>query len=381
MRALLVAARAALLAAAVVTPLHAQGTEAQNRARSLMAQIQWADGPVKGRLGEVAEVGVPAGCQFTGVAGTKLFMELTENPPSGNELGVLLCESKETESHWFVLFSYDESGYVKDDEQGTLDRNAILESLQEGTKAGNAERRANGWAELELTGWQLAPFYDPNTHNLTWSTKLREKGTSDETINHSVRLLGREGVMHADLVIDPSELATSLPVFEQMVTDYRYLPGKTYAEWRDGDRIAEYGLTALIAGGAGAAAVKMGFFGKLWKLILGVLLALKKFVIVVVVAIVAGVRKLLGRGDGESGEQKKKPAPSSSSGKSNGQIGVQVKRVVAVPQDLPPRGSPTADQAILPKPPGMPPAGTRPGGGTGTVGSGGSHGPIGPMGT
>lgn len=377
MRALLAAASAACLAAAAVsTPLRAQESEGESRARSLMARIQWVEGPTKGKLGMVAEVGVPAGCQFTDAQGSKLFMELTENPPSGNEMGVLLCESEETDSHWFVLFSWDASGYVKDDEQGTLDRKAILASLQDGTRAGNAERRAAGWSELELVGWQLAPFYDPNTHNLTWSTRLREKGTNDETINHSVRLLGRGGVMHADLVIDPSELATSLPMFDQMIRQYTFLPGQTYAEWRDGDKVAEYGLTALIAGGAGAAAVKMGFFGKLWKLILGVLLALKKFVVVLVVAIVAGVKKLFGKGDGESGGQKK---PAASGGKSGGsQIGVQVKRVVAVPQELPPRGSPTAEQANLPKPPGLPPVGTRPGS---SGNGGGSHGPIGPMGT
>jgi uncharacterized membrane-anchored protein len=378
MRALLVAASAALLAAAAVaSPLHAQDTEAANRARSLMERIHWADGPVKGQLGDVAEVGVPAECKFTGVQGTKLFMELTENPVSGNELGVLLCESKATDSQWFVLFSYDESGYVKDDEQGTLDRKAILESLQEGTEAGNYERREHGWGELELVGWQLAPFYDPRTHNLTWSTKLREKGTTDETINHSVRLLGREGVMHADLVIDPSELATSIPVFEQMVAQYKYLPGHTYAEWRDGDKIAEYGLTALIAGGAGAAAVKMGFFGKLWKLILGVLLALKKLVIVVVVAIAGFFKKMFGKGDGDSGEKKKASSGSSGGGKSGGsQIGVPIKRVVAVPQDLPPK-SPTAEEAQLPLSKSLPPTPAR---GSGSAG-GGRPGPIGPMGT
>ena len=49
---------------------------------------------------------------------------------------------------------------------------------------------------------------------------------------------------------------------------------KTYAEYRKGDKVAEYGLTALIAGGATYAAVKTGLLGvvitfvkKLWYLI------------------------------------------------------------------------------------------------------------------
>ena len=40
---------------------------------------------------------------------------------------------------------------------------------------------------------------------------------------------------------------------------YSFKPGGLYAEFRAGDKIAKYGLTALVAGGVGAvdAAVKM----------------------------------------------------------------------------------------------------------------------------
>ena len=48
-----------------------------------------------------------------------------------------------------------------------------------------------------------------------------------------------------------------------------------------GDRVAEYGLTALVAGGVGAAAVKSGLLGKIWKAlvfaVLAVGAALKRF--------------------------------------------------------------------------------------------------------
>ena len=121
----------------------------------------------------------------------------------------------------------------------------------------------------------------------------------------------------------------------------------------------------------------MGFFGKLWKLILGVLLALKKLVIVVFVAIAGFFKKMFGKGDGDSGEKKKSTSGSSSGGKSGGsQIGVPIKRVVAVPQDLP-RKSPTAEEAQLPLSKSLPPTPTRGGGGAG----GGTQGPLGPMGT
>jgi uncharacterized membrane-anchored protein len=55
--------------------------------------------------------------------------------------------------------------------------------------------------------------------------------------------------------------------------------------------VAEYGLAALVAGTATAAAVKFGFFKGLWLAIL----AAKKFIIIGVAAIVAAFRKLFKR--------------------------------------------------------------------------------------
>src|SRR6266702_1859306 len=51
---------------------------------------------------------------------TKGVLEVTENPVSGNERGVVLCQSDANPAPWFVLFSYDQSGYVRDDEGSNL---------------------------------------------------------------------------------------------------------------------------------------------------------------------------------------------------------------------------------------------------------------------
>jgi len=56
-------------------------------------KIPWVKGPTKGVLGTEATIGVPAGCLFTGMDGVKIFLEVTENPVSGNERGVVLCQS------------------------------------------------------------------------------------------------------------------------------------------------------------------------------------------------------------------------------------------------------------------------------------------------
>lgn len=263
---------------------------------SPLDRVPFADGPLTGGLGSVAEVDVPQSCRFTDEKGAKMFMDATENIPDGSELAVLLCYDVAADSAaWFVVFSFDESGLVKDDEKASLDAAKLLATLKKGNEEGNRIRRRKGWPELEILGWEREPYYDPDTHNLTWSLMVRVKGSTDISVNHSVRLLGRRGVMNADLVTDPEGYASSVAAFDSIVGTYGYVAGHRYAEWREGDKVAAYGLTALVAGGAGVAAAKLGFFGKAWKAVLGILVAAKKLVIVVVVAIGAFFKRLFGK--------------------------------------------------------------------------------------
>jgi uncharacterized membrane-anchored protein len=257
-----------LLASAL--PAAAQGPnapadEAASKSEELFASIQWQEGPTQARIGTESQVDVPKGCQFTGAAGSRSFMLATENPPSGNEAGVLVCPTDDESGSWFVVFSFDGSGYVRDDDAKELDADAILASLREGNEQGNQARVAQGWAPLELTGWVRAPYYDPATNNLTWATEVRD--VSGASVNHSVRLLGRGGVMNADLVIDPAQFAANVPAFDKIVATHAFLPGRKYSEWREGDKLAGYGLTALVAGGAGVVAAKSGLLSKLIKVI------------------------------------------------------------------------------------------------------------------
>jgi uncharacterized membrane-anchored protein len=119
---------------------------------------------------------------------------------------------------------------------------------------------------MTVEGWVRPPHYDEHTNNLTWSLSGRSTdGTT--SVNHSVRLLGRGGVLKAELVIDPGQLAAGVADFDGVMASTTFVPGQRYAEWREGDKVAEYGLTALVAGGVGAAAVKTGLLGKLGKLV------------------------------------------------------------------------------------------------------------------
>ena len=229
-------------------------------------EIPWEKGPCVGRLGTMAEIQVPKGFLFTGKDGAKLVMERTHNIPSGSELGVLMPIPKdEKDEGWFVIFKFSPIGYVKDDEKNNLDADAILASIKTATDKANDLRRSKGWSAIDVIGWTRKPFYDPRTNNLTWAILGRDATTQDEVVNHSVRLLGRTGYMNTDLILSKQMAPQGIPVFDHVMEGFRYTSGQTYAEFRKGDNVAAIGLTALVAGGAGAVLAKSGLLGKLWK--------------------------------------------------------------------------------------------------------------------
>ena len=247
----------------------------RQQAMALAKSIVWQEGPGTGRLGTIAEIKIPAGYRFTDQAGAAKWAELNENIPSSSELGVLVPKNH---PKWFIIFSYEDSGHVPDDEKGKLDAAALLSSLREGNEAANAERSRRNWAPMELAGWQTEPTYDPATHYLIWGLRVRSEG--GESINYNTRMLGRTGVMSANLVVDPEDLQSALAPAKNLLADYQFNSGSKYSEWRSGDKLAQYGLTGLITGGLVVAAAKTGLLAKF-----GVLLA--KFAKVIIIGIAA----------------------------------------------------------------------------------------------
>src|SRR5258706_2074928 len=148
----------AALIALLVPPFSAP---AQEQATTPKVKIDWQDGPTVGKLGDLAEIKVPEGFRFAGADGTRKFLELTQNPPSGAELGVLIPERKENEQtgeFWFVIFEFHSIGYVKDDDRDKLDAGALLKELQTNTEEGNKERAKRGWPAYNIDGWYKPPY-------------------------------------------------------------------------------------------------------------------------------------------------------------------------------------------------------------------------------
>lgn len=266
-------------------PSAAEQAEAEKAFLEKIEALGWKRdgvGDLKGR----ATIAIPSGFRFTSGDGTGKLLSLFGNIPSNRELGMLTTEGF---GPW-IIFEFADTGYVKDDEKDELDADSLLKTLREGQAYGNERRREMGLEELELVGWAMPPKYNIETNNLEWGTIVRSASGGD-SVNYNTRLLGRHGVMEVALVCSPDELQDLLPQYQSILAGYDYIDGERYAEYRQGDRMAQYGLTALVAGGAAVAASKMGLFAKL-----GAFFAkLGKGAILIVVAVGVGLKKLFGK--------------------------------------------------------------------------------------
>ena len=233
-----------------------------------LQKLAWQKGPGEGVIGAKAKIQVPQGYAFLDEKNTRRFLELMGNPPRDGHYMIAPASLD-----WFAVFSFDPVGYVKDDEK--IDPDALLDSLKKSDGPGNEERKRLGMEPIYVDGWHVPPHYDSGTKRLEWGMRLRDdKG--GRHVNYTSRLLGRTGVMSAVLVSSPQTRAEDMKAFNGTLAGYDFVAGEKYAEFKSGDRIAEYGLGALVLGGAAAAAAKAGLFkslGKfLWVIIGGALM-------------------------------------------------------------------------------------------------------------
>ena len=266
------------------------------------AGVKLTAGPATVPLGKVAELKLPEGAHFVGPDSIKLYYQLTQNQPNGKEVGVMLGKT------YSLYFDYDDSGHVKDDDKKELDADKLMKAMTANEEAGNEERKRRGWDEMKITGWATKPYYDEKTNNLKWAINLTSSQDKFQEvfINESIRLLGRGGVMNVTLVSGGGAAfkAAEAEAEKLLAGGFAYVDGQKYSEFKAGDKVAAYGLSALVLGGAGIAAAKLGWLGafgvwlgKAWKMVVAGL-----------VAIVVGLKKLFGKVTGARPDEPRPPA-------------------------------------------------------------------------
>jgi len=259
------------------------------------SNIPWQPGPKAIDLGHGAKLDLPESHAFLAQPDAGKLMEKMGNLYNDDLLGLVVSKSEADE--YLVTLRYEESGYIKDDE--SLDGKELLESIQEGEEEYNAERKKLGFTPIHAAGWDEQPHYDKQKHELIWG--LRIEATDGGSINYNTRILGRNGFISLNLVTDKQHLAEYKPAGALLLSKTGFESGKAYADFNSStDKVAEYGLTGLVLGGAGlglAKAAKIGLLAKFGKVIIGLLIAGKKLIVVGAIALGALLKSLFKKKD------------------------------------------------------------------------------------
>ena len=289
---------AALAICFLVSGLHAQPAEVtpdapEDAAARFLASLQFQRGTVSVE-GADAVLALDTDFAYLGARDARRVLEeLWGNPPDATVLGMVVPDAPRLDEagSWAVVVTHSSDGYVSDEDAASIDYDALLAELREGTREENAFRRQEGYPTVELVGWATPPHYDAVSKKLHWAKELAFEGTSAHTVNYDVRVLGRRGYLSLNAVASRADLATVEAGMERLIPATSFAPGERYADFDPAtDKIAAYGIAALIGG---TLAAKAGFFGKLF----AALLAAKKIVIPLLIGGIALLGRLFRRGE------------------------------------------------------------------------------------
>jgi len=240
----------------------------------------------------VAFLDVPESFRYVGPDDAQRFLEEGwGNPDGSGSLGMLLPVETDLfgPEGWAVIITYQEDGFISDEDADQIDYDELLASMQESVVESNKQRLELGYEPIELIGWAEKPHYDAVAKKMYWAKELKFGADETHTLNYNVRILGRKGVLVMNAVSAMPQLAIIEQDVKQVLAFTEFKEGYRYAEFDPGvDKVAAYGLAALVGG---KVAAKVGLFAKLG----GLLLAFKKFIVIGLAAIGGFLAKVFKR--------------------------------------------------------------------------------------
>jgi uncharacterized membrane-anchored protein len=248
-------------------PAFAQASPPSESSRKAELSAAWKaaseagdPGPKDITLIDQAVLKIPAGHFFVPKAeGTRVLRALGNLVNDTTLVGLVVGTGPN--DGWIVVIRYIKEGYIKDDDAKNWNADDLLKNLKEGVDESNKDRVARGFPEMQVIGWVQSPNYDAATHRLVWSLLAKDKdepASAAKSINYNTYALGRDGYFSLNLLSNSERIAGDKSVAHGLLGDLGYNAGKRYEDFSAStDRIAEYGLMALVSG---VAAKKLGLF-------------------------------------------------------------------------------------------------------------------------
>lgn len=115
------------------------------QAQALVGGLQFQQGTISIR-DDLARLQVPENMRFLkGHDAATVLVQIWGNPPSAEPLGMLVPSGCDLLADcWAVIISYEEDGYVKDDDAAKINYSELLTEMQKGIRAENKERQKQG---------------------------------------------------------------------------------------------------------------------------------------------------------------------------------------------------------------------------------------------
>lgn len=256
-------------------------------ADSIEQALKWETNTVT--IGDgIARLKLKKGFKFLNAEQSQYVLhDLWGNPPRKDVLGMIFPEKGGpfADSSFAFMVSYEETGFIKDDDAEDIDYDDMLKDLQKAEPEENKARREAGYEPIHMAGWAAKPFYDKGKKVLHWAKELHFGDEDFNTLNYDVRVLGRKGILSLNAIATMSEL----PLVKANINDVLEMPeftaGNQYADFNSKtDKVAEYGIGAVVAGTVLAKTGVLAAIGKF-------LVASLKFIALGVVAAFGAIKR------------------------------------------------------------------------------------------
>jgi uncharacterized membrane-anchored protein len=220
----------------------------------------------------IAQLNVPKGFKYLNAEQSQFIIhDLWGNPARPDVIGMLFPEEggPYADSTYAFIISYDEMGYVKDEDADKLNYDEMMKNWQSAEKEANTERLKQGYPSLHIVGWAQKPYYDKTTKVLHWAKELHFGGEESNTLNYDIRILGRKGMLSMNAVANMSELSLVKRDISKVLGIAEFTAGNKYTDFDSNiDKIAVGGIAAVIGGKVLAKAGILAGLGKFLKLII-----------------------------------------------------------------------------------------------------------------
>jgi uncharacterized membrane-anchored protein len=191
-------------------------------------------------------VKVSPGYRFADAQQARIFLEGIKQPVPTSLVGIVAPAA----GGGWVALEYSPIGYVADADKDRIDATSLLKSLSSRASKSRQPQSAGAVAKAD---WEIKPTYDSDAHALEWAVRTEGRNGAQAAVNHTMRLLGRHGVLDAVMSKGSTDSGDSATL-KQLVKGISFKEGEAYADFKNGDKLAVSGVAATIATDIGASA-------------------------------------------------------------------------------------------------------------------------------